>query len=306
MRILVIGYGSIAKKHILGLGRIDTNFEIFALRHTAPADSIAGVQNIYSWEELPKDLTFVLISNPTSEHFNTIIKASELGIPLFIEKPPISKLSDKQHVLATVNKNKNITYCAFSLRFHPVIQWLKNNISVSDIIELSAYCGSYLPDWRPNVDYRKMYSAIKELGGGVHLDLIHELDYVYWLLGEPIEYSGSVSQLSDLEINVPDYANYQLKYAHSIATIQLNYYRKNPKRTIEIVLKNEELFVDLINNKVIDSNKNILFEAENDLIGLYENQMRYFISCIKEGKQPMNSLKEAIETLEIALNVKSV
>lgn len=306
MKVLIIGYGSIAKKHVEALRRINTKWEFFALRHSTTSEKPDGINNIYEWNEIPKDLSFVIISNPTSEHYKTILKTSELGVPIFIEKPPIAKLSDTDQVLKVIHENNCIAYCAFNLRFHPVIEWLKKNINPSDVIELTAYCGSYLPDWRPNTDYRKTYSANNELGGGVHLDLIHELDYIKWILGNPLSTNGTISQISSLEIDVPDYAHYTLRYEKSISNITLNYYRKIPKRSIDIVLNNSVVNADLINHKITDGNDKIIFSAENDLIGIYERQMRYFISCIAEDKQPMNSLKEAIETLEIALNVKMI
>ena len=45
--------------------------------------------------------------------------------------------------------------------------------------------GEYLPGWHTYEDYRRMYASRADLGGGVVLSQIHELDYVYWLFGMP-------------------------------------------------------------------------------------------------------------------------
>ena len=47
-------------------------------------------------------------------------------------------------------------------------------------VELDEY--HWLPDWHPNSDYRREYSARWDLGGGAILDS-HEFDYLTWLLG---------------------------------------------------------------------------------------------------------------------------
>ena len=65
-------------------------------------------------------------------------------------------------------------YVACPLRYNAVIQYIKDNIDLQDVISVRSISSSYLPDWRPGVDYRKTYSAKKELGGGVSIDLIHE------------------------------------------------------------------------------------------------------------------------------------
>jgi predicted dehydrogenase len=185
MKVLIIGLGSIAKKHINALKIIDIHTGIYALRSDKEAKVCQGVTNIFSWEDIPKDINFVIISNPTSEHYKSIKQSIQLCVPLFIEKPPVMKLNDADELIKLIKGNNIRTYVAFNLRFHPVIQWLKNNLPLNKVIEVQSYCGSYLPDWRPEKDYRQVYSSQKKLGGGVHLDLLHELDYIRWIFGEP-------------------------------------------------------------------------------------------------------------------------
>src|SRR5690606_19349874 len=127
--------------------------------------------------------------------------------------------------------------------------------------EVNVYCGSYLPDWRPGVDFRKVYSANKELGGGVHIDLIHELDYVFWLWKEPRKTRAFFSNTSSLDISAFDYANYLWTYDGFSVSIVLNYYRRDPKRTLEIVTEQATYQVDLLNN-TIEKNGEIVFSSQ--------------------------------------------
>jgi len=304
MNVLIIGYGSIAKKHHAALQLIHREIKVYALRSQISQNQIDGVVSIFSWEEIPTDLDFIIIANPTSEHAKTLIKAAKFGVPIFLEKPPLFDLSEIEATTKAVLDNSNITYCAFPLRFHPIINWLKTNIDPSEVLEFSAYCGSYLPDWRPTEDYRKNYSAIEKLGGGVHLDLIHELDYVKWLFGAPKFLKGFTNKISDLEIDSKDTALYYLEYESKVGTIKLNYFRKEAKRTIELVTKKHTLTADLIRNTVTNSEGEIIFDGNYENKNLYQLQMEYFLEHLKAKKIIMNSFEESIETLKLCLNIE--
>merc|ERR1711879_356202 len=141
--------------------------------------------SIYNKSEITNDLDFAIISNPTSLHYKTIASLIPFGFPLFIEKPVLSSTKDTAILEEKIKNNSIVSYVACNLRFHPAIVFLKGEMTKRKPIEFNVYCGSYLPNWRPEQDYRTNYSAIKALGGGVHLDLIHELDYTYYLLGKP-------------------------------------------------------------------------------------------------------------------------
>ena len=97
-------------------------------------------------------------------------------------------LQGSETLVKRINQSNLLTYVACNLRFLECIQFLKERLDSQKkfVQEVNVYCGSYLPDWRPGKDYKTIYSAIKEKGGGVHLDLIHELDYIYWLFGKPL------------------------------------------------------------------------------------------------------------------------
>jgi predicted dehydrogenase len=303
LKVLIIGLGSIAHKHIDALKSVEPDCDIYALRSTQSSSIIEGVINCYSLKEVPSDLGFIIISNPTSLHLKTIKEVVPFGVPLFIEKPPIDNLEDAKEVFQLVDELDLPTYTAFNLRFHPVVQWLKDNIDSHRVIEINTYCGSYLPDWRPNQDYRKVYSAREELGGGVHLDLTHEIDYMIWILGYPLSAKSIKRKLSDLEINSVDSAKYWMEYESFTTSLTLNYFRRDSKRVIEVVTSETTLECDLLSNDVTDLRTGkVVFESKAFMSSdTYEKQMNYFINCIQSENQPMNSLSESIRTMEVCL-----
>lgn len=304
MKVLIVGLGSIAKKHIEALRRLQPNCSIHALRSNLKANIEDGVVNIYNLDELEIDFDFAIISNPTYLHYETIKCLAQKKIPLFIEKPALNSIENADELIELVEQNKVLNYVACNLRFHPCIIFLKENILKRNkkINELNVYCGSYLPNWRPAVDFKKIYSANASMGGGVHLDLFHEIDYTVWLFGMPNKSKSTLKSGSSLNIDAIDYANYLFEYDTFIANIILNYYRKKDKREIEILFDNETIKIDLIQNCIKDDNGKTLFNAENFKIQeSYLKQLKYFIDILKNDQKPFNSLKDSVEVLKIVL-----
>jgi predicted dehydrogenase len=235
-------------------------------------------------------------------HFETINEAIKLKVPLFIEKPPFMSVEGVDAVLDKIKEEGIQTYTAFNLRFHPIIEWLKANIKDRNVIEVQAYCGSYLPDWRPGNDFRETYSAKQEMGGGVHLDLIHELDYVTWIFGHPLKSLSVFSKFSNLGINSFDSAHYWLEYPKMGISILLNYFRKDPKRSIEVVMEDDTWSVDLLRGTIVNSGGDKIFQTEQLMKETYKSQMEYFLTNMTNAKPMMNNLDEAVRTLKLCLH----
>lgn len=302
MRVLVMGLGSIAAKHIAALRRIDPEVEITALRSSRASRQVEGVKDIYSLDEDEGNYDFVIISTPTANHDESIRQALELGVPLFIEKP-LSHTLDIIPVKEEVEKRGVLNYVACNLRFLDCLRFVKEALETRGkrVNEVNAYCGSWLPGWRPGADFREVYSAIPEMGGGVHIDLIHEIDYLYWLFGMPLEVSKTLRNASSLGIRAIDYANYCMVYPGFCASAILNYYRRDYRRTLEIVWEDETWLVDLAANRVTCGDR-VLFHSERTIADTYESQLRYFISLLgNPSAKSFNTVADALDTLRIAL-----
>ena len=304
MNILIVGLGSIARKHIKAIRELNIEANLYALRSSKSASQEQSIKNIYQLEDITGKIDFAIISNPSNMHFQYIEILAKMEIPLFIEKPPLSSLQNADYLTELISTNNVFTYVACNLRFHPCILFLKDFLKQNKlrINEINVYCGSFLPEWRPGRNFREIYSANSEMGGGVHLDLFHEIDYTVWLFGFPQKSSVIKRNVSSLNIKAVDYANYVLEYSNFTVSIILNYYRRNPKRLIEMVLDNGTIEIDLLECKILHNSNNILFKLDNfQLSRTYYEQMKYFVDSLKLNNRNFNSLKDSIEILRIVL-----
>lgn len=303
MKICFFGLGSIGSRHLRNLRHIEKldnyNFEIHAFRSSRKKLS-SEVEKLIDKEIYKENkLEFydiIFVTNPTYKHFETIKKNISRTKHMFIEKPIFhtSKVN-----IDEINFDPNgIYYVAAPLRFNPVIKYLKNNKDLNDVISTRVICSSYLPEWRKNVDYRDIYSSKKEKGGGVSLDLIHEIDYILYLFGKPEKIVNYRKKVSTLEIDCEDLSVYTLIYPNKIIELHLDYFGKVPRRQIEIFSNDEVLIGDLINNQIIllTSNKIMSFPT----VDIYIEELRYFLNSVKKQQKTNNEYQYAYTTLRIS------
>lgn len=299
MKVLIIGLGSIAKKHINALLKINPNCTIYALRSSKTASNYLNVINVFDIADVKTiELDFIIISSPTSLHLNDINRCLIFKRPLLIEKPAFDTLEIGDLLIkAALTPN----YIGCNLRFLESIAFVKDFVTKNSSLkvnEVNVYFGSYLPDWRPGTNFKEGYSADDTRGGGVHLDLIHEIDYLVWIFGLPNQSTKKLRSTSHLNINAADYANFVLEYDQFTASVVLNYYRRDVKREFEIVFDQCTIKVDL-NKNLVTKNGEVIFNSEQTILDTYTKQMKYFIEN-KSGKM-FNDLNEAFETLKICL-----
>jgi predicted dehydrogenase len=304
MNVLIEGLGSIAQKHITALRELIPNVVIYGLRSSTNSNEIEGIISIFSYDQLPLKPDFIIICTPTQFHREGIRNAMNLGVPIMIEKPAFHTIEESDKVLVNELVQKKIkTYVACNLRFHSVLialnGFLKEN--KNRINEVNVYCGSYFPDWRPNRDYKNVYSAKNDVGGGIHLELIHELDYTLWLFGFPLNSKRVLASKSTIDIEAADYAHYLLEYQTFFATITLNFYRRKIKRSIEILFENETWTVDLINASITNDKNEIIFSSDFKVMDTYLLQMKHMLDIVNNKAESLNSIHNAIDTLKICL-----
>lgn len=295
LRIIFFGLGSIGRRHAILLQK-HFGHELFAFRtNKGQGENDLGIAEFHSWDEIDsRSFDVAFITNPTNLHIDTATKCATRGMNLFIEKPIDSQVNGLNHLLKLAETKGLTTYVAYPLRFHPVLKELKSLLKDRKILHSRIVCTSYLPDWHPGQDHLKSYSASKNMGGGVLMDLSHELDYSSYLFGEIKSIDGKLGKASNVTVDSEDYADLLVGHASSMANIHLSYVSHKSQRFIEIDTEGGHIMADFINNIISYSGKDGDWRKDFKLNKeeLYLNQLNYFLSNIT-NKRMSNNLFEA-------------
>jgi len=299
IKICFFGMGSIGKKHLKNLVKIlnerKIEFEIDVVKRKKELDKEVKeyINNIYRIDEfIPSFYNIVFIVNDTSVHIETLNLMKDYSDNFFIEKPLSLNLSGFE---LKDYRNKKI-YIACPMRYSSVMDYLKKKVDFAKVYSVRAICSTYLPDWRPKVDYRNNYSAKKELGGGVTLDLIHEWDYLTYLLGFPEKIFNLNKKVSHLEINSDDLSIYIADYRDKLVELHLDYFGRTPTRKVEFFLKEGTIVGDFIENSIILENKEKIILPKEDV---YIKEMNNFLNIIFDKKDNFNDLEQAYKVLKL-------
>ena len=298
-KALVIGFGSIGQRHSKILSNLlgKKNIVVYSSQKKIPFKKLPSLEKIYDY-----DPDYIVVASPTSQHFDHIkqIESQSKGKTVLIEKP---LFSEKRKI--TLKKNKY--FVGYNLRFHPLINLLKKKIVKKRIFSINILCNSYLPQWRKNISYDKSSSAKKITGGGVLLDLSHEIDYLRYLVGDIFHSYSKNLKLSDLKIETDDclYLFGEIKRG-GLYSIHLNYFSRNPIRQILVETSKESIELDLHRAKMTiyypKGKKEVIRERKSSDYS-YEEQHK---SLIKKDYSKVCKLDEAVKVMDIINNVQTL
>ena len=301
LKVCFVGIGSIAKRHIRNLHTvckergIDLQIDAYR-RNNSP---VKGVSYVYdSIEAVPNDYDAIFITNPTEMHLESLKDFHDKGKHFFIEKPVVS-LNQIDTAKKFQTRDDCFYYVAGPLRYNAVIQWIKENVSPHQVISVRSISSSYLPDWRPGQDYRNTYSAHKDMGGGVSIDLIHEWDYLSYLFGWPEKIYSLIGKKSNLEIDSDGYAIYIAEFEDKIAELHLDYFGRKTIREIQLFTKEDTIVGDIANNRIhyLKSGRTIEFHEERD--DYQKRELTYFLDMIKGNRIMEDGYHHGIDVLKL-------
>jgi predicted dehydrogenase len=307
MKALVIGLGSIGRRQAsLLAGR--KGIELRAFRsdpRSGPND--LGLPEMRDWSEASRWAPFAaFICNPTYLHLETARRCAELGCPLFIEKPLGAAREGLDELLEVVGRQGIATYVAYNLRFHPVIERLRQWAGEHPVLHARIVCTSHLGLWRPAAAPLKTYSAYRSQGGGAMLDLSHELDYADWILDGITKIDGRLGRRGRVTEDAEDCVDLLLEGRRGWADVHLNVLSHQRQRTIQIDAEDMTVAGDLVDASLSSFHHHELVEKTDYGLAIqdtYDRQIDYFLAHIDDSRM-MNNVFAAAELLRKMIGFK--
>lgn len=314
-RVLIVGLGSIGSRHARIVRELLPGAQIGVLRHRGCDDVPAGLDHCFA--SLNQAMQFrpqaAVIANPATHHLEPAMALGRAGVHLLIEKPIANAPEGVQELIDTCQDKASVLMTAYNLRFLQSLQYFRDRLAgghIGKVLSVRAEIGQYLPSWRPGADYRQTVSARAALGGGVLLELSHEIDYLRWIFGEVKWVSAVLATQSDLEIDVEDTAHLTLGFSAKtgakplIASLSMDFVRQDSTRTCVAIGETGTLRWNAIAGTVEllgagEKAWQALFAHPPQRDESYLSEWRHFLDCIAQKAAPLVSGQDGLAALKV-------
>ena len=313
-RLLIVGLGSIGRRHVLFARQLVPDATVTVLRHeSCPDPSPAGIDHCVTGVEEALRLRpeAAVIANPASRHLDCAQRLADAGVHLLIEKPIADTTQGVSELIATCRAQGCVLMTGYNLRFvlsFQHFQELLQSQRVGRLLSVRAEVGQHLPSWRPGSDYRSSVSARAELGGGVLLELSHEIDYLRLLFGDVRWVSAIQRKHSDLEIDVEDTAYLTLGFGDAaaglVASLNMDFVRHDTTRICTAIGESGTLRWDAIRGtvEILEEGAGTwrtLFAHQPQPDDCYLEEWRHFLDCITNGRSPQITGQDGLEVVRV-------
>lgn len=307
-RILVVGLGSIGRRHLEVAAETFPATERLAVssRGSAERPDLGRRSGtlLSMAEALARTPDVAIIASPAPWHLAHADRLLEAGIPVLVEKP----LSDQVGPAAEFKKRwegAGRVALAYHFRFSRLVQaardWLLSG-RVGAIKQVQVSTAQYLPQWRPDSDYRRSVSANRHLGGGVLLELSHELDLIHWLLGPAVRLSAALANSGSLDIDTEDRVDALIQLeSGALVNLHLDMLQRIPRREWSLTGEKGTLRLDLV-AQTLDwddgeggAEHHRFTQARNDI---FSAQLRSFVDFSQGGQWRGASVGDGVVALE--------
>ncbi|MCX7644572.1 MAG: Gfo/Idh/MocA family oxidoreductase [Rhodobacteraceae bacterium] len=254
MRVLVIGTGSIGRRHAENLDRLGVAAEAQSMRAGGIGGALARLAE--GWDA-------AVIATETQIRLELIAAAADAGIPLYIEKPLAAEPDEVSAIYAAAGPILERSMVGFMMRYNPAFRHLAAQ-DLSDAFRYTFEIGHDVTKWRANWTFAESYAARPE-GGGVLLDLCHELDMAHCLFGGVI---SDVESLGHVRYPGVDMATQVARAGPVQGTVAMDYLAPVPIRRVEIAGTQRRRVLDFHTGRFLDGDRERLFEQDRNAMFL--------------------------------------
>ena len=301
MKVGLIGIGGMGNVHFNCYKKMaGIEVAVADIRVDMAKEKVAGYAPVYeSYEEMIKieKPDFVDICTPSYMHADMAVKAMELGCHVLCEKPMSISSDEAQRMIDAKEKYGKLLMTAHVVRFMAPYVYLKSVIDSGELgkpVHVIMHRLSEAPKWS-----WENWMLDTDKSGGVALDLsVHDIDFTQYVFGQPKSLEASYQDIKDNTNYVCSTFFYD---GFSVNTVGAWYNASIPFRA-EYLAVFENGYVESKGGKVTKNGAEVSLEvgeaSENTGINLsgadgYSDEIRYFIDCIKCGREPARVAPES-------------
>lgn len=314
-RFVIIGLGSIGRRHMTNLAARFPGAAFTVLRHVVAPDPLCdqlGARIVADLNDAIADVPdLIVVASPSANHMDCLPRLIASGLNLLVEKPIVTERAECDSLLAQLaSAPKAVRVSGFNFRYLPSLQLIRNAIHAGDlgqVVRAAFVAGQWLPDWRPTQDYRQSYSADAARGGGVELDLVHEIDVARRFFGDLTLEFALGRRLSSLGLHSNDVATMVFSAPGGpIVQVALDYVARKRLRHYEVVGDKTGLLWDIagqLDHIAPEGRSTVLNEpAGFNVVQTYIDMIDHIASAIAgDWRYPLQSLEDGIEYTKLAI-----
>ncbi len=314
-RFVVVGMGSIGRRHARVIRAVLPDAEIAALRHASTGGLPDGLVD-REYTSIDDALAFapraVIVANPAPMHVDVCLPFGAAGVPLLVEKPLAHDASTAARLVEASSSWSAPVVVGYNLRHTAQLRALLDAVARGEagaVVSVRAEVGQHLASWRADADYRHGVSARRDLGGGTLLELSHDIDYVLAMLGAPSRVGALTTTSPALETDVEDVAHLLLAFDRGdqppcVASISLDHVRHDTKRGCEVIGTEATLRWDALGARVERFDPSTRAWTELPIPATtapdsYHAQFEHFMAVVRGETAPLSSPPDALRVLGV-------
>lgn len=253
------------------------------------------------------DIDIIDICTPTSSHPELVISALREGKHTLCEKPIARTLESAKDVVKVAKEVDVKFMTAHVVRFFPEYTTAKDLVD-RGFIGIPKMARTKRGGQYPSGRWKDWFSDI-DLSGGCLVDTgIHDFDYLRWIFGEVDHVYASA--LTWKRLNYKDYGLVTLRFkSGAMAQVEVSWAQPpgTPFTTSFELIGTDGLIVyDSLNSSslkiMLGNSDSVIQRIESPLAeSPYLKEIRHFLSCVEENRDPLVSPEDAYKALEIAI-----